>query len=159
KNIVEIGTSVGYSTIWLAMVSKSLGGKVTSFETDPKKVDLAEKHLKIAGLSDFVTILNVNPITNKDDIPEGIDLVFLDAEKGDYVDHFNAVYEKLNDGGIVVADNIVSHFADLREYIELVRNHDNCSSAMMSSIGRGYELTYKFLPDELQKAPWKVIIR
>lgn len=159
KKIVEIGTSVAYSTIWLAMVARSLGGKVTTFEIDPKKIDLAKLHLEKSGLSNFVEIINANPINNPEKIPDNIDFVFLDAEKEDYISHFRAVYDKLKDGGVVVADNIVSHFRDLKGYIELVRNHENCSSAMITSIGRGYELTYKFVPGENDKNPWKEIIR
>lgn len=159
KNIVEIGTSVGYSTIWLAMVARSLGGKVTSFEIDPKKIEIAKSHLNKSGLNDFVEIIHADPINNPDKIPNNIDFVFLDAEKDDYVSHFNTIYDKLNDGGVVVADNIVSHFRDLKEYIGLVRNHDNCNSVMISSIGKGFELTYKFVPGESEKNPWNDIVR
>ncbi len=159
KKIVEIGTSVGYSTIWLAMVARSIGGFLTSFEIDSKKIELAKKHLREAGLSDYVNIKSINPIENQDEIPNNIDLVFLDAEKSDYVAHFNSVYPKLRDGGVVVADNLVSHFDDLKSYIELVRNHENCNSAMISSIGKGLEVTYKFLPGESENIPWNVLVR
>ncbi|MCE7736756.1 MAG: DUF1442 domain-containing protein [Candidatus Heimdallarchaeota archaeon] len=159
KNIVEIGTSVAYSTIWLAMVARSLGGKVTTFEIDPKKIEIARSHLDKSGLNDFVEIINANPINNRDKIPNNIDLIFLDAEKEDYVPHFNAIYDKLKDGGVVVADNIVSHFRELKGYIELVRNHNNCNSVMISSIGKGFELTYKFISGESEKNPWNQIVR
>lgn len=159
KQIVEIGTSVGYSTIWLAMVARSIGGFLTTFEIDPKKIELAKTHLTESGLSDFVTIKSLNPIKNHDEIPNNIDLVFLDAEKSDYIAHFNSVYPKLRDGGVVVADNLVSHFDDLKSYVELVRNHENCSSAMITSIGKGLEITYKFLPGESTNNPWNVLVR
>ena len=159
KNIVEIGTSVAYSTIWLAMVAKSLGGKVTTFEIDPKKIEIARSHLDQSGLKEFVQIINVDPINNPEKVPNEIDFVFLDAEKKDYVSHFNVIYNKLKDGGIIVADNIVSHFRELKEYIGLVRNHENCNSVMISSIGNGFELTYKFISGETEKNPWNKIVR
>lgn len=159
KQIVEIGTSVGYSTIWLAMVVRTFGGKVTSFEIDPKKIKLAQSHIDRAGLGKFVEIKLMDPIENQDQIPENIDLVLLDAEKSDYVAHFNSVYPKLRGGGVVIADNLVSHFDELKSYVELVRNHENCSSAMLSSIGKGLELTYKCLPKESEINPWNEIIR
>lgn len=157
KTLVEIGSSVGYSTIWLGLVAKSLGGHLTTFETEKWKFDQAEKNIETAGLKEFVTIHHNDPREHQDLMPSAIDLVFLDAEKADYVSHFHAFFKKLNPGGIIIADNAVSHFAELREYIEMVRDHEECNSVIASSVGKGLEITYKMRKNELKE--WNILIR
>ena len=81
KTIVEIGTSVGYSTIWLAMAAKTTGGRAITYEIDPKKVEMAKKNLQRAGLDEVVTFV----LGDLPNLPEAIDLAFFDQEKEDYL--------------------------------------------------------------------------
>ena len=83
-----------------------------------------------------------NEDLRKAEIPE-TDFVFLDAEKRDYIEHFKAVFPKLLPRGIVVADNVLSHQEELRNYLEYVRKLPSCNSILLP-IERGLELTYKF---------------
>lgn len=153
KNIVEIGASHGFSTLWLGLVAKSLGGKVTSFEVSKWRYEQALINIKEAELEGYVDIFLSDIKKNPENIPENVDLIFLDAEKNDYLDHFKILYDKLREGGIVIADNAVSHREELQEYINYVKNHENCNSVLIP-IGRGLEVTYKFIQDERNKAPW-----
>lgn len=138
RTIVEIGTSVGYSTIWLAMAAKTNGGRVITYDVDPKKVEKAKTNLKEAQLDDVVTFV----LGDVPDLPKDIDLAFFDQEKEDYRRHFELVFPKLREGGVIVADNVISHQGELKDYLHHVRNNPECNS-MQIPIGRGLELTYR----------------
>lgn len=156
KTIVEIGTSVGYSTIWLALTAKTTRGKVITYDIDPKKIEKAKVNLEEAGLSGFVEFIEGSP--DDTDIPHNIDLVFMDQEKEDYIRHFDKIFPNVRDGGVFVADNIISHFEELRMYIDHVRDHPMCNSLLLP-VGKGLEITYKFTPGESSDYKSDVLIR
>lgn len=145
-HIIEIGTSVGYSTIWLGLGAKTTNGHVITYEVDKIKVTKALENIRRAGLSDIIDVRNEDP--RKTTLTE-TDFVFLDAEKQDYIGHFNAVFTHLVSGGIVVADNVLSHQEVLVSYLEYVRTLSGCNSQLLP-LGRGLELTYKFKKDEFE---------
>ena len=87
KRVVEIGTSSGYSTIWLALGVRATGGKVFTHEIDPEKVKLAKANFKKAGVDDVITIIEGDAHETIKQHKEPIDVVFLDAEKKGYVDY------------------------------------------------------------------------
>jgi caffeoyl-CoA O-methyltransferase len=145
KLIVEVGTSVGYSTLWLGMSAKSFGGKVISYEIDSERANKAKQNITEAGLSDVIEIIHSD--FNFAEIPNNIDFVFFDQEKSDYVPHFKKIFSKINPGGVIIADNVISHFEELRLYIELVRDNKECDS-VMNPIGNGLEVTYKHNTNE-----------
>jgi len=159
KSIVEFGTSHGYSTIWLGLAAKSIGGKVISFEIEEWRYKQATLNIEEAGLQDVVTLHLGNPLDNLNLIPNNIDLLFLDSEKEEYLKQIIAIFSKIKPGGSIIADNIISHFADLREYIEFVRTHNELNSVLFSSIGNGMELTYKLGVDEMNDIAWTSLIR
>lgn len=159
KNIVEIGTSQGYSTIWLGLAALSTDGKVISFETEEWRYTQAVENIKLAGLEATITLVHGDITSKADKLPSKIDLLFLDSEKSDYLGQLRTLFDRIIDGGVILADNIVSHFADLREYVEYVRNHPRLNSLMLSSIGNGMELTYKMAPSEPDTVPWNVLVR
>ncbi|HYW78828.1 MAG TPA: class I SAM-dependent methyltransferase, partial [Thermoguttaceae bacterium] len=87
KRIVEIGTSSGYSTIWLAMAARATGGKVFTHEIDPEKVKIATANFKKAGVDDLITIIEGDAHETIKQHKEPIDVLFFDAEKKGYVDY------------------------------------------------------------------------
>ncbi len=133
-----------------------MNGHVTSFEVSKWRYHQAMRNIKSADLSKFVTLIHDNPITAKSKIPKKIDFVFLDAEKEDYIFHFENIFDKIVDGGLIVADNTISHEDILKGYIDYVRSHNNCNSAAVS-IGRGLELTYK-LQKNNKSIAWNTLI-
>ncbi len=144
KTIVEIGSSTGYSTIWLGLAASSYGGKVISYEKDTNKAEKAKNNIEAAGLADIVEIRNEDIFDA--DVP-GMDFVFLDADRDDYKRHFENIFPKLKPGGGVLANNTLGYFEQLRKYIEHVRDHPECNSVLIA-IGHGLELTYKFGENE-----------
>lgn len=144
KVIVEIGASVGYATLWLGVAASSYGGKVLSYELDETRASRAKDNVMKAGLSDVVEIFVEDAL--KADFPE-CDFVFLDADREDYVTHFNNFFPKLKPGGGILANNTLGYFEQLRNYIEMVRDHPECDSVLIA-IGHGLELTYKYSNSE-----------
>ncbi|MFW9990847.1 MAG: O-methyltransferase [Candidatus Odinarchaeota archaeon] len=146
RQIIEIGTSVGYSTLWLGISARTVNAKIISYEISEERVEKARKNLLKAELTEVVKIHHGDPRQAR---LQEVDLVFLDAEKADYIDHFNAVFPVLTKGGVVVADNVTSHGDELQDYILHVRHHPSCNS-MLVPIGRGLEVTRKLDPAEVE---------
>jgi predicted O-methyltransferase YrrM len=157
KVIVEIGTSQGFSTIWLGLGAKSVGGRVISFEVSDWRHQKAIENIKEAEISDIVKLILGDPLLNLDNVPDDIDILFLDAEKADYLKQVTVLFPKISSGGIIVADNVVSHEEELQDYLSFVRNHNECNSILIP-IGRGLEITYKIPKNEIVLVPWKKLI-
>jgi predicted O-methyltransferase YrrM len=106
--VLEIGGSRGYSTIWLAAGVRNLGGRVLSVEHDPRKIEAWREHRRgrARGLADLVEGDAKEAVPAIDDV---FDVVFLDAEKDDYEELFRLARTKLEPGALVVADNVLSH--------------------------------------------------
>ncbi len=141
-NMLEIGTSTGYSTIWLALAAKENKGKITTLEYDPRKVKMATEHIRRANLEDIVTIIEGDAKATIKSFNQEFDFVFIDAEKEDYIEYFDLVFPKLKVGGIIIADNVVSHSDSLKVYVDYVRANPNTQSVLIP-VGRGEELTLK----------------
>ncbi|HUU79444.1 MAG TPA: O-methyltransferase [candidate division Zixibacteria bacterium] len=142
KNILEIGTSNGYSTIWLGLAAKDNNGKVTTLEVDSRKVKLANENLSRANLIDIVNIIPGDAKETIKNFDQEFDFVFIDAEKEDYIRYFDLVFPFVKVGGVVVADNVISHAEILNDYIEHVRANPNTQSVLIP-VGRGEEMTLK----------------
>ena len=142
KNLLEIGTSSGYSTIWLGLAAKENEGKIITLENDPRKVKLATTHITRAGLEDVITIIEGDAKSTISNFNQEFDFIFIDAEKEDYIAYFDLVFPLLKVGGIIIADNVVSHSDTLKEYVDHVRSNPNTQSVLIP-IGRGEELTIK----------------
>ncbi|BDU50202.1 O-methyltransferase [Haliovirga abyssi] len=106
KNILEIGSAIGYSGIILAKVAKKYNGKLTTIEIDEDRYNIAKINFEKAKLTNVNIILGdaLDVISGLD---EKYDFIFLDAAKGKYMDFFKKSYEKLNAGGVVFIDNIL----------------------------------------------------
>ena len=142
KSIVEIGTSHGYSTLWLASAAKADGGAVVTCDINPERIAEARQNFDDAGLADVIEILEGDARQTLRDRGEPVDLLFIDAEKSYYETFFDVVYQRLVKGGMVIADNVISHQDELEDYIAYVENHPNLESAQVP-IGRGLEISVK----------------
>lgn len=111
--IVEVGTSAGYSTLWLAVAARRTGGRVRTHETDPSKVDLARATFAEAGVEHEVELRPIDGATGLTAMADTADMVFLDAEKQDYLRMLEPAIGALRTGGLLVADNLTSHATDL----------------------------------------------
>jgi len=141
-SILEIGTSNGYSTIWLGLATQENNGQLITIEGDSRKVKMAKENLEKAGLVNTVKLIEGDAKETLRILDKEFDFVFLDAEKEDYLEFFDLIFPKLKIGGVIVADNVISHAEDLKEYVDYVRANPDTQSVLVP-IGRGEELTLK----------------
>jgi predicted O-methyltransferase YrrM len=137
--VLEIGGSRGYSTIWLAAAARILGGRVVSLELDPRKADAWRRNIADAGLEECAELLEGDATKLLPGLEDGFDVVFLDAWKDDYETYFELARTKLEPGGVVVADNVSSN-AVVQAYAER-RQVDPTLVSVTVPVGNGLEVT------------------
>jgi caffeoyl-CoA O-methyltransferase len=138
--VLEIGGSRGYSTIWLAAGVRHLGGRVLSLESDPRKVEAWRRNIADAGLEDWADLVEGDANETLPAIDDVFDVVFLDAEKDDYERLFAAARGKVEPGALFVADNVLSHVETLGAY-SAARQADPALSSVTVPLDRGLELS------------------
>jgi caffeoyl-CoA O-methyltransferase len=138
---LEIGTSGGYSTLWLSLACKQLNTKITTFELDPEKIILAKESFSLAQVEEYIDLV---PGDVFDYLPNytDISLCFLDTEKELYVDCYETVIPNMVSGGILLADNVISHQSDLQPMIDQALK-DKRVDALIVPIGQGILLCRK----------------
>jgi predicted O-methyltransferase YrrM len=114
KNIVEVGTSHGYSAIWMCLALRATGGKLTTFEIDKDRIERARQNFKRAGVEGLVTLVEGDAHQEVTKLKEPIDLLFLDADKEGYLDYLNKLLPLVRGGGLIVAHNMTARQADAR---------------------------------------------
>ncbi len=132
---IEIGTSAGYSTLWLALAGRHLGRKITTFEVLPEKARLARETFAAAGIADVVELVVGDAREHLKNHPS-IAFCFLDAEKEVYGDCYEAVVPNLVVGGLFVADNAINHYETLKPMLEHASS-DERVDALIVPIGKG----------------------
>lgn len=145
RRILEIGTSNGYSTLWLAEAAKGTGGSVTTVELSPGKAALARANFARSGLGALIDLV-------QDDAgrflerakPAAFDLVFLDSERSEYPRWWPRLDALLRPGGLLVADNATSHAAEMAPFLALLAGDPGYSSCLVP-VGNGEFLAVKAL--------------
>jgi predicted O-methyltransferase YrrM len=138
--VLEVGGSRGYSSIWLAAGARVLGGRLTSLESDPTKCAAWRTNVTDAGLDEWAELIEADAHAALAASQDTFDLVFLDAEKDDYEALFRFARPLLEPGGLVVADNVLSHVETLDAY-SASRQADPTLSSVTVPLDRGLELS------------------
>jgi predicted O-methyltransferase YrrM len=138
--VLEIGGSRGYSTIWLAAGARILGGRVVSLEHDPTKCAAWRGNVEEAGLGEWAELVEGDAKESLPAIEDVFDVVFIDAEKEDYERYFELSRPKVEPGGLVVADNVISHEETLGAYSR-ARQADPALESVTVPLDRGLELS------------------
>jgi predicted O-methyltransferase YrrM len=132
QRLLELGTSNGYSTIWLADAAGSVGGSLTSVEIDPARTAQARENLRRAGLEEAVD-LRIDDAAAV--LAAGADgewsFIFLDAERPAYTDYWSDLVRVLAPRGVLAVDNAISHAEQVAEFRELVAADDRVSEALV----------------------------
>jgi predicted O-methyltransferase YrrM len=143
RTILEVGSSYGYSTVWLAEAARHTGGKVISLEIHPGKQEHARESVTKAGLAGFVDFRLGDARESIRAMKERVDFVLLDLWKVFYIDCFDLVYTKLNPGALIAADNMIfpefSREAAVK-YQQHVRAKPDIQSVLLQ-VGSGMELS------------------
>jgi predicted O-methyltransferase YrrM len=138
--VLEIGGSRGYSSIWIGAGVRHLGGRVLSLEADPAKIEAWRRNVGEAGLEETVELMEGDAFETLPQIQDVFDLVFIDAEKEDYEKLFLLARGKVEPGALVVADNVLSHAETLGAYSE-ARQADPTTESVTLPLDRGLELS------------------
>ena len=134
-NFIEIGTSAGYSTMWLSLAAKEKGFKITTFEKQPEKIALAKETFKSAGIEQYVDLVEGDAIKYLKKI-DNISFCFLDAEKETYEECYELIKDKIIQNGMIVADNAISHYETMKPMIDKVMKNTKFDSLIVP-IGLG----------------------
>jgi len=138
--VLEIGGSRGYSSIWLGAGVRYLGGRVLSLEADPAKAEAWRRNVAEAGLDDWVELVEGDAFQTLPEIQDVFDIVFIDAEKDDYERLFELARDQVEPGALFVADNVLSHQDTLGAYSQS-RQADPKLESFTLPLDRGLELS------------------
>lgn len=138
KRVAEIGTSTGYSGLWLCLALQATDGHLTTFEINHQRAMEAREHFKEAGMADRVTVIEGNAHQNVTKLKGPIDVAFIDADKSGYVDYLNKLLPLVRTGGLILAHNI-----DMTpDYVRAVTTNPNLLTVFYMQ-GRGLAVTLK----------------
>ena len=135
---LEIGTSNGHSTIWLADAVRATGGHVTSLEIEAARTALAQQHLQQVGLAEQVSLHTIDAAEFLSQAQADYDVVLLDAERSFYVGYWPDLRRLLTGktGALLVVDNVLSHAEQVADFIALVQaDASMCSHTVSSGAG------------------------
>ena len=143
KHILEIGTSNGYSTLWWAEAARAGGGRVTTVEASEWKISLARENFRKAGLASVITQVHGDGgAVLKKSKPASFDIIFLDSNKDSYVGWWPDVKRVLRPGGLLVADNALTHAREMAGFIRLVGKSREFASTI-APVGNGELIAVK----------------
>ena len=145
RRVLEIGTSNGYSTLWLASAARAIGGSVTTVEFAEHKIGLAVANFTRAGLTRYISIVHDDGgRVLERSADSAFDLVFLDSERPEYPGWWPNLRRVLRLGGLLVADNATSHPAQMAPFVALVHADAEFSTSLVP-VGNGEFLAVRSL--------------
>jgi len=143
KHVVEVGTSNGYSTIWMALGLLETGGRLTTHEINARRASLARKNFQRAGVEGIVTLVEGDAHKEVPKLKGPIDVVFLDADKEGYIDYLNKLLPLLRPGGLILAHNARSHAGGMKEYFQAITTKAELETLFLHMQGSGISVTLK----------------
>ena len=143
KNVVEIGTSNGYSAIWFCLALRATGGKLTTHEIDARRIALARENFKQAGVSDIVTLVEGDAHQTVTKLKEPIDILFLDADKAGYLDYLNKLLPLVRPGGLILAHNTSDLGSMMQDYLKAVTTNPELETIFLHEEDMGIGVTLK----------------
>lgn len=142
KNVVEIGTSTGYSGIWLCLALRKTGGKLITHDIDPGRAATARENFKRAGVEDLVTLVLGDAHEEVKNLKGPIDLLFLDADKEGYIDYLEKLLPLVRPGGLIVAHNMTVRQAD-PNFVKAITTNPDLETLFLHMQGAGVAVTLK----------------
>ena len=146
KRLLELGTSNGYSTVWLADAARSVGGKVVSVDVDPTRTAQAAEHISQVQLQGHVELRTEDATATLSQAADAsVDMIFLDAERPAYSGYWPDLLRALRPGGLLVVDNVLSHAEEVKPFRDLVEDEDGVIESVVP-VGAGVLLVVRDSP-------------
>lgn len=143
RRILEVGTSNGYSTLWLAHAAAPVDGAITTIELAPEKIEMARANFARAGVDTRITLLEGDTGTMLANLFEAsFDLLFLDSKRSDYLNWWPDIRRVLRSGGLLVVDNATSHADEMAAFTAAVRADTGFTTSLVP-VGKGEFLAVK----------------
>ena len=151
RNVLEIGMSVGYSTIWFAEAIQEQEGKIITIENNPRKIERAQKNFQKAGVADMIQVKEglamqiLTELNLGEEHKEYFDFVFIDADKENIIEYFELILPMVKVGGVIITDNMLypeKYIQDMKKFSEHIKKNSKLRS-ITSPIGNGEEITVK----------------
>jgi caffeoyl-CoA O-methyltransferase len=146
KRALEIGTSNGYSTIWITMGLRSTSGHLLTLEIDEGRARLAQENFRAAGVSALVTLKLGDALEEIPELQGPFEFVFIDAAKQDYVQYLNLVLPMVPPGGVIVAHNVTDLRDELLDFIRAVQTNSQLKTTIENPGPAGFSVSYKLPP-------------
>ena len=143
RRVLEIGTSNGYSGIWLALGLRETGGKLLTLDVDEPRRSLALKNFKATGMSDLVESRLGDALKILPALKGPFELVFIDAWKPDYKKYLELILPMVPLGGVIAAHNVDSHPQEMQDFLEAIQNHPQLQTEMVRVGPAGLSISYK----------------
>ena len=140
---LEIGTSTGHSTLWIAWAMSKTGGKVITIEIDRRRQEQAMENVERAGLSQYVDFRLADAHKLVKELQGPFDFVFSDADKGWYTNYFKDVDPKLKVGGCFTAHNVRNRYGGLRDFLDYLEKLENYETTIDKSSSSGISVSFK----------------
>ncbi|NOQ44355.1 MAG: methyltransferase domain-containing protein [Nitrosopumilus sp.] len=151
KNMLEIGMSTGYSTIWCAESISEQSGKIITIEQNPSKIKRAKENFQKAGVTDTITIMEglamqiLTELSLKQKYEKFFDFVLIDADKENVKEYFDLIFPMVSIGGIIITDNMYypeKFRQDMKKFSDYLKGNPKLRT-ITSPIGNGEEITIK----------------
>jgi predicted O-methyltransferase YrrM len=146
RRVLEIGTSNGYSTLWIADAARAIGGAVTTIDFAEHKIELASANFMRSGLSQFIELIHDDGgrFLQRSD-PSAYDFIFLDSERPEYPGWWPHLRRVLRPGGLLCVDNATSHVEEMAPFVALVMDDPEFATCLVP-VGNGELVAVKTSP-------------
>jgi len=151
KNMLEIGTSTGYSTIWCAEAIYKQSGKIITIEQNPNKIKRAKENFQKAGIADTITIKKglamqiLRELNLQKEYKDFFDFVLIDADKENVIEYFDLILPMVSAGGVIITDNMLypeKYKQDMKKFSDYLKKNPKLRT-ITTPIGNGEEITIK----------------
>lgn len=143
KNVLEVGTSTGYSGGWFALALRQTGGKLITLEIDEERHNAAISNFKAMNVADLVEARLCNALEELEKVNGPIDIVFIDAWKPDYLKYYELVIGKVRPGGVILAHNVKNNARAMSPFLEKIKTDPRVRTEFLEESLQGLSISWK----------------
>lgn len=142
KKGLEVGTSNGYSTLWLGLAFQKTGGEIITIEINENRAHEARENFKKAGLDDVIDSRLNDALEEIPELDGPFDFIFLDAAKSDYLEYLRMLKPKLNSGGVITAHNVINLRSGMEDFLDTIKNDPDFKTEIVETSSHGISVSF-----------------